>query len=93
MTLTPRVNYAYVSGQFTNLTYNNVTDYLPAHGLLSALLTLDVRDWQVQAYGTNLTNKVYRTGQGLDNANYYFFGPRRQYGVHLNINSDWPRHE
>jgi iron complex outermembrane receptor protein len=83
VTLTPRVNYAYVSGQFTSLTYSEVTDYLPAHGLLSALLTLDFREWEVQAYGTNLTDKVYRSGQGLDNANYYFFGPPRQYGVRL----------
>ena len=83
MTLTPRVNFAYVSGQFTNLTYNQVTDYLPAHGLLSALLTFDFHDLQLQGYGTNLTDKVYRTGQGLDNANYYFYGPPRQYGVRL----------
>ena len=42
MTLTPRLNYSYVSGQYTSLTYSQVTDYLPAHGLFSALLTLQL---------------------------------------------------
>lgn len=81
VSLTPRVNYAYVSGQFTSLTYSETTDYLPAHGLLSALLSLDFRNWEIQAYGTNLANKLYRTGEGLDNGNYYFYGAPRQYGV------------
>jgi len=84
VTLTPRVNYAYVSSQFTSLTYSQVTDYLPAHGLLSALATLKLHDnWTVEAYGTNLGNKVYRTGEGLFNTNYYFYGAPRQYGVKL----------
>jgi iron complex outermembrane receptor protein len=83
-TLTPRINYAYVSGQFTNLTYSYITDYLPAHGLLSALLTLQLDNhWTIDGYGTNLTNKIYRSGQGLDNGNYYFYGPPRQYGAHV----------
>jgi iron complex outermembrane receptor protein len=83
LTLTPRVNFAYVTSQYTSLTYSEVTDYLPGHGLLSALLTLDYRDWEAQAYGTNLTDKVYRSGQGLNDGNYYFYGPPRQYGVRL----------
>ena len=84
ISLTPRLNFAYISSQFTNLTYSEVTDYLPAHGLLSALVTLKLyKDWSVEAYGTNLTNKVYRTGQGLDNGDYYFYGPPRQYGIRL----------
>jgi outer membrane receptor protein involved in Fe transport len=37
----------------------------------------------VEAYGTNLTDKIYRTGQGLDNANYYFYGAPRQYGIRV----------
>lgn len=82
--LTPRLNYAYVTSQFVSLTYSEVTDYLPAHGLLSALLTLDLyKNWNVEAYGTNLTDKVYRTGQGLNNGNYYFYGAPRQYGVRV----------
>jgi iron complex outermembrane recepter protein len=83
-TLTPRLNYAYVTSQFVSLTYSESTDYLPAHGLLSALLTLDLYGkWNIAAYGTNLTDEVYRTGQGLNNNNYYFYGAPRQYGVHV----------
>ncbi len=82
MSITPRFNYAYLDSQFTSLTYSQVTDYLPSHSLLSAMLTLKVHDnWSVQAYGTNLNNTVYRTGQGLNNGNYYFYGPPRQYGI------------
>ncbi len=81
-TLAPRLNYAYVGGQFTSLTYSRVTDYLPAHGLLSALLTWRARrNWTVEAFGNNLTNKVYRTGEGLNSGNYYFYGAPRQYGI------------
>lgn len=84
VSVTPRLNYAYVSGQFTSLTYSGVTDYLPAHGLLSSLVTFKFAEhWAVDLYGTNLTDKVYRTGQGLSNQNYYFYGPPRQYGGHV----------
>jgi outer membrane receptor protein involved in Fe transport len=66
------------------LTYSEVTDYLPAHGLLSALATLKLPGHlTIDVYGTNLTNKVYRTGEGLDNDNYYFYGPPREYGAHI----------
>jgi iron complex outermembrane recepter protein len=81
--LTPRLNYAYVGGQFTSLTYSRVTDYLPAHGLLALFLDWRVaRNWTIEASGTNLTNAVYRTGEGLNSGNYYFYGPPRQFGVH-----------
>jgi iron complex outermembrane receptor protein len=84
ISLTPRVNYAYLSSQFTSLTYSTVTDYLPSHGLLSALATLRLyKNWDVEAYGTNLTDRIYRTGQGLNNGNYYFYGAPRQFGVRV----------
>jgi iron complex outermembrane recepter protein len=80
--LTPRLNYAYVGGQFTSLTYSRVTDYLPAHGLLAALLALRLPDnWTVEAYGSNLTNRLYRSGEGLNSGNYYFYGAPRRYGI------------
>ena len=79
--MTPRLNYAYVGGQFTSLTYSRVTDNLPAHGLLAGLLALRCGNWTVEAYGSNLTNKVYRSGEGLNSGNYYFYGAPRQYGV------------
>jgi iron complex outermembrane receptor protein len=59
-----------------------VTDYLPAHGLLAALLTLRLHgNWTVEAYGSNLTNRLYRSGEGLNNGNYYFYGAPRRYGI------------
>lgn len=80
--LIPRLDYAYVGGQFTSLTYSRVTDYLPAHGLLSGLLTWKgTGHWTVEAFGSNLTNKLYRTGEGLNSGNYYFYGAPRQYGI------------
>ena len=84
VTLTPRLNYAYVGGQFTSLTYSRVTDYLPAHGLLAALLTLSLAGhWNIEAFGSNLTNELYRTGEGLNSGNYYFYGAPRQYGIRV----------
>lgn len=57
---------------------------MPAHGLLSGLLTLEVGEhWSAEAYGTNLTDKVYRVGQGGNNGNYWFYGAPRQYGVRM----------
>jgi iron complex outermembrane receptor protein len=52
--LTPRLNYAYLGGQFTSLTYSRVTDYLPAHSLLSAVLTVKLPErWTAEAYGNS----------------------------------------
>jgi iron complex outermembrane recepter protein len=80
--LTPRLNYAYLGGQFTSLTYSRVTDYLPAHGLLAASLALRLGGhWTLEAFGHNLTNRLYRTGEGLNSGNYYFYGAPRQYGI------------
>lgn len=77
-TLTPRLNYAYVGPQYTDFFYNPITAHIEGHGLISALLTLRVRQYTVQWYGTNLTNKVYVSGQSGDNE---FFGAPRQYGI------------
>ena len=87
ITLTPRVNYSFVSGQYTSLTYSEVLDYLPSHSLTSAQATLKLyKNWTAELYGTNLANKVYRSGQGLNNQNYYFYGPPRQYGIRVGYN-------
>ena len=69
-------------GQFTSLTYSRVTDYLPAHGLLSALLIVKLPEhWTAEVYGNNLTDRIYRTGEGLNSGNYDFYGAPRQYGL------------
>ncbi len=82
-TLTPRLNYAYVGSQFTTLFYNPVTDRLSGRGLLSALLTYRSGDYQIEAYGTNLGDKDYVSGQTGNNE---FYGAPRQYGVRASVN-------
>lgn len=82
--LTPRVNYAYIDSQFVGLTYSTTTDRLPAHGLLSARLTLrSGAHWTVEGYGSNLTDKVYPTGQVLNGSNDFTYGAPRQYGLRV----------
>jgi iron complex outermembrane receptor protein len=84
ITLTPRLNYSYVGGQYDNLLYNPVTDYLHSRGLASGLLTLALpQRWTVEAYGNNLANKVYVSGATNQSGNNEFFGPPRTYGIRL----------
>ena len=78
--LTPRINYAYVAAQFTNLFYSPVTDRLKARGLVSASLNLQVARWNVEAFGSNLSNRKYVSGQTGNNE---FYGAPRQYGVRV----------
>jgi iron complex outermembrane recepter protein len=80
VSITPRVNFSYVGSQWTNLFYSPVTDYLPSRRLLSANLTFDLKSWQVQAYGTNLTNSVYVSGEV---GNSEMLGPPRQFGLRV----------
>jgi iron complex outermembrane receptor protein len=76
--LTPRVNYAYLSSRYTYLFYSPVRDYLPGRGLVSALLTLRHGKWSIEGYANNLTNKRYVSGQfGLNE----FYGPPREFGA------------
>lgn len=82
ITLTPRLNYAYVGGRFTNLFYSPVTDYLTDRGLLSALLTLRYGDWHLEGYATNLTHEEYVSGQAAGNE---FYGSPREYGFRVGV--------
>ena len=83
MSLTPRVNYAYVGEQFTYIGYSPLSDRLNPRGLLSAMLTLNITDQlKIEAWATNLTNKEYVTGQLNSNE---FYGAPREYGVKLNV--------
>jgi len=81
-TLTPRVNYAYVGSRYTYLAYSPVSDRIGSHGLLSALITLRRGNWHVEAYGNNLTNKHYVSGQYELNE---FYGAPREYGVRAGV--------
>jgi len=79
--VTPRVNYGYVGKQYTYLAYSDVTDLLPARGLLSALVTLRLPSHTtLEIFGSNLTDKEYASGQMGDNE---FYGPPREYGVRV----------
>ncbi|OYX93965.1 MAG: hypothetical protein B7X90_00680 [Novosphingobium sp. 17-62-19] len=81
--LTPRVNYAYVGEQFTYIGYSPLSDRLNPRGLLSAIVTLKLNErLRIEAWGTNLTNKEYVTGQLNSNE---FYGAPREYGVKLNV--------
>lgn len=79
-TLRPRLNYAYIGSQYTNLLYSPVTDRLASRGILSAQLTWEREDWRVEAFGTNLTDKTYVGGQFGNNE---FYGAPREYGVRV----------
>ncbi|WP_428028062.1 TonB-dependent receptor [Altererythrobacter sp.] len=82
-TLTPRLNYAYVGEQFTYIGYSPLSDRLNPRGLLSAIVTLQLNDnLKVEAWGTNLTNKDYITGQLNSNE---FYGAPREYGIKLGV--------
>ncbi len=79
-TLRPRLNYAYIGKQYTNLLYSPVTDVLASRGILSAQLTWMQDDWRVEAFGTNLGNKRYVSGQFGNNE---FYGSPREYGLRV----------
>ncbi len=82
VSLTPRINYAYVGSRWTNLLYNPALDYLAGRGLLSAQLSIGFEDWTIEAYGTNLANKKYVSGQSGNNE---FYGAPREYGVRASV--------
>lgn len=78
--LTPRLNYSYQGSQWTTLIEAPATDLLPAYGLLNATLTYRKADWRVEAFGSNLANKVYVIGQSGNNQ---FYGAPRQFGLRV----------
>lgn len=80
-TLTPRINYGYVGRRYDYLAYRP-NDLIESRGLLSALLTLEIDDWMIQGYATNLTNKEYVVGRSGNNE---FYGAPREYGVRVGV--------
>jgi len=80
-TLTPRVNYGHVGGQWATLFERPALgDKLEARNLVNAQLAWQHGSWTTTAYGTNLTNQHYvgALNSGLD-----FAGPPRQYGIRV----------
>ena len=82
VSLTPRINYAYVGARWANLLYNPQLDYLPGRGLLSAQITLNYRNWTIEGYATNLADKTYISGQS---GNSEFYGAPREFGVRAGV--------
>ena len=78
--ITPSVNYAYVGPQYSFIGYSPISDLLPGRGMLSARLGIEYGKVMIEAYGTNLANKAYVTGQ---NGNNEYFNAPREYGVRL----------
>lgn len=82
-TLTPRLNWAYIGSQFTSLAYSPTTDRLPGRRLLTGMITLRTESGlKVEAYGTNLTNRKYISGQFGTNE---FYGAPREYGLRFGM--------
>ena len=82
MSITPRLNYAYVDSRYTNLIYDPALDYLDGRGLVNALVTLRNDRWSVELYGNNLMDKEYISGQSADNE---FYGAPREYGLRASL--------
>lgn len=81
ITVTPRINYGYVGERFDYLAYRP-NDLIESRGLLSAVLTLEIDDWKVEGYATNLTDKEYVVGRSGNNE---FYGAPREYGVRVGV--------
>jgi iron complex outermembrane receptor protein len=81
-TLRPRLNYAYVDSQWAYILYSPQTDLLPSHSLLSAQLTLVKGAWLLEAYGTNLADRTFVTGQSGNNQ---IYNAPREYGLRGSI--------
>lgn len=78
VTVTPRLNYAYVGSQWAYVTYAAATDLINAHGVLNGSIAVDKGDLRFEIYGTNLANNFYVVGQSGKNE---FYGAPREYGV------------
>ena len=84
VTITPRVNYAYIGSRSTYIAYDAVSDRIDSYGLLSALLMFRKGEWYVTAYGTNLADKEYVSGHAAASLN-EFYGAPLEYGVRLGV--------
>jgi iron complex outermembrane receptor protein len=80
--LVPRVNYAWIDSRYTFPAYSSLTDRIPGYGLWSALLNYELDSWTVQAYGRNLADKTYVSGQASASQN-EFYGAPLEYGLRV----------
>jgi len=88
--LTPRLQYQYQDSQYDIITHAALPgpdQELPSHGTLDGHLVYSSGErWNVEAYMTNLTNKIYVATIQLSpqpTANGLLYAPPRQYGMRL----------
>jgi iron complex outermembrane receptor protein len=89
-TLTPRIQYQYVAPQYTIITHSVLPQpdtQLESHATADFRLTYAAAEhWMVEAYVTNLTNKVYVAAINFPpqpSATDLLYGAPRQYGARL----------
>jgi iron complex outermembrane receptor protein len=83
-TLTPRVDYSYIDGQWST-PFQRFGEFLPARNLVNAQLTWAKAQWKVTLYSTNATDLHYilATNVGLPFSPLRYAGPPRQYGFRV----------
>jgi iron complex outermembrane recepter protein len=80
-TLTPRANFGHIADQWATVFENAALgDRLGERNLLSAQLSYQTGDWDVTAYGTNLTDQEYISAI---NSGLRYEGAPRQYGLRV----------
>lgn len=79
--LTPRVDVARTGEQFTSIFQNGISR-LRDRTIVNAKLSLDLKNFVIEAYATNLTNLTYPTGR---TGNAWFYGAPRQFGARLSF--------
>ena len=79
LSVTPRVDFSYMSAQWTTV-FQNAAEQLQARKLINANLTIKRDGWKIVGYGTNLTKQYYISGQsGFQD----FYGAPREFGVRI----------
>ena len=78
-TLTPRVDYSYVSGQWAT-PYQDLGDFLPERNLVNAELAWAIHDYRFTAFATNAFNTHYIIGT---NIGLRYAGNPGQYGIRV----------
>jgi iron complex outermembrane receptor protein len=78
--LTPKVTYSYTASQYASL-FEIPYNELPSYALWGANLTYEAGPWTVAAYGLNLANRVYISG---NSGSFVWYGPPEQFGIRVN---------
>lgn len=80
-TLTPRINFAHVSGQWASIFEDaSVGDRLGVRDILGAQLEFQTAGWLMTLYGDNLTDEQYVVS---NNSGGLYAGTPRQFGIRL----------